>query len=791
MGLFDHWPYTNFHELNLSWVLRQVIELKETVNNFVILNTIKYADPIQWNITTQYEANTIVVDPQTGTAYISSQPVPAGVALTNTDYWSVIFDLDIAQANNNITLRDDGNNVISSFASNTGDWLLWNGTLYRVSQNINLNEAYVVGYNLDRYTVEMFIRDYVTQLLTIIGNLDDLNTTDKDSIVDAINEVLTTLTTTTGDLNDLNTTDNSNLVAAINELVLSISAIEGSIYINVKDYGAIGDGNTNDTAAIQAAVNAAISSGKNKVFVPEGTYLIRCHDPNMTYTTSPYMPVAWNDPDRHYGVTLYSNLEFFMDDNAVLKSIPHSQPESVMLRACQVDGLYIHGGHLIGEKANHVNSGIPGWDTDEWNVGIMIGWGDNCTIEDVEIEQFTGHGMYIGAAYNGSDVNYTYTDFMSHNILIDHLYIHNNREVGFQLSHGIGHKINNCVFKENKDANAPYGGGLSLEGEAYGTLGIYEYVTDATINECLIDNNNYFGLSLSDVRRVVVSNCIFENQNDSLSLYRNARNIDIHDCIMKGRTTYAGLNVVDNACADIAFHDNKVYNGRLRITHGTQTADTSIYDLKVYNNHFSGFIAESDNVDLEYFVFNYNTCEQNDNLSGTLQFYRILTGEIIGNIFSTDPDTNNITLSASYFISTKINNNRFMYGGGAAILATSEYDYCEICGNDIRNYNRSAKRSVVGGPAYYTKYCNNVFRPNLSHTNGFMMSISSDKPAIATGNVLMAVVNADSILCDGLINTNGTNKVMYGNKAVTGSLTNVLNGSNLTSIDDDITNATF
>ena len=77
MGLYDHWPYTNFHELNLSWLLRRMEELANVVENFVSLNSIKYADPIQWNITTQYATNTVVLDPNTGTAYLSVQPVPA------------------------------------------------------------------------------------------------------------------------------------------------------------------------------------------------------------------------------------------------------------------------------------------------------------------------------------------------------------------------------------------------------------------------------------------------------------------------------------------------------------------------------------------------------------------------------------------------------------------------------------------------------------------------------------------------------------------------------------------
>lgn len=44
-------------------------------------------------------------------------------------------------------------------------------------------------------------------------------------------------------------------------------------YFNVKTYGAIGDGATNDRAAVQLAINAAIAAGGGVVFFPQGTYL--------------------------------------------------------------------------------------------------------------------------------------------------------------------------------------------------------------------------------------------------------------------------------------------------------------------------------------------------------------------------------------------------------------------------------------------------------------------------------------------------------------------------------------
>lgn len=52
----------------------------------------------------------------------------------------------------------------------------------------------------------------------------------------------------------------------------------GSGQLNVKDYGAVGNGTTNDTAAIQAAINALPTStgsyGGGAIYVPPGTYKI-------------------------------------------------------------------------------------------------------------------------------------------------------------------------------------------------------------------------------------------------------------------------------------------------------------------------------------------------------------------------------------------------------------------------------------------------------------------------------------------------------------------------------------
>lgn len=51
------------------------------------------------------------------------------------------------------------------------------------------------------------------------------------------------------------------------------SMIDG-LSVNVKDFGAIGDGQTDDTAAINAAFSHVVNSGSGEIFFPSGHYLI-------------------------------------------------------------------------------------------------------------------------------------------------------------------------------------------------------------------------------------------------------------------------------------------------------------------------------------------------------------------------------------------------------------------------------------------------------------------------------------------------------------------------------------
>ena len=93
--MFNKYPYTDFHELNLDWIIKKIKELGIEFDEFKVLNSITFSG--EWDITKQYPAWTIVSDNNIG--YISVQPVPVGVPLTNADYWKVVIDYTTQIAN--------------------------------------------------------------------------------------------------------------------------------------------------------------------------------------------------------------------------------------------------------------------------------------------------------------------------------------------------------------------------------------------------------------------------------------------------------------------------------------------------------------------------------------------------------------------------------------------------------------------------------------------------------------------------------------------------------------------
>ena len=268
-------PYTNFHDLNLDWIIEVLNEFSTKLTNFLSLATIKYANPIQWDITSQYEANTVVVD-RNGNAYLSVQPVPSGVSLDRTEYWTKIgnFEELCANVKKAITPTDEGHSSTATAARAIDDLVWVNGLLVRVTAAMKAGEAYVPGSNC----VSSSTNEVLHYLLTTFN--ERLNT-EKTEREDADTQLQTAIDTEkqaredadSGLQNSIDTEKqaredaDSGLQNSIEQLQQDVKKVLD--YANVKNYGAKGDGSTDDTIAF----STAIASGKD-LFIPDGEYII-------------------------------------------------------------------------------------------------------------------------------------------------------------------------------------------------------------------------------------------------------------------------------------------------------------------------------------------------------------------------------------------------------------------------------------------------------------------------------------------------------------------------------------
>lgn len=281
-------PYTNFHDLNLDWIIEVLNEFNTKLTNFVSLATIKYANPIQWDITSQYEANTVVID-RNGNAYLSVQPVPSGVSLDRTEFWTKIgnFDELWADVKKAITPNDEGHSPTATAARAVNDLVWVNGELVRVTRAMIAGDAYVPGSNCvssstnevlhylitafnEGLSAEKTARENAdTQLQTAIGKEQTARENADTQLQTAIEAEQTARENADTQLQTAINAETTARIEADKKLQKQIEDKSSGAFADVKDYGALGNGLADDTEAIKRAM----ASGLPLLF-PDGTYNI-------------------------------------------------------------------------------------------------------------------------------------------------------------------------------------------------------------------------------------------------------------------------------------------------------------------------------------------------------------------------------------------------------------------------------------------------------------------------------------------------------------------------------------
>jgi len=194
-----------------------------------------------------------------------------------------------------------------------------------------------------------------------------------------------------------------------------------SLVVNVRDKGAKGDGITDDTAAIQAAVNQVGGTG-GTVLIPDGTYLING------------ISDGWD------GISLKGNMTLQLSSGATLQEIPNSHADSSVITVQNVSNVNIIGGTVQGERAGHLGT------TGESGMGINILASNNIVVDGVTTKEARGDGIYIG----GSTIP-------SKNITVCNLVSDNNYRQGLSVTSADGVVIRDSIFK-NSNGTLPEAG---------------------------------------------------------------------------------------------------------------------------------------------------------------------------------------------------------------------------------------------------------------------------------------------------------------------------------------------
>lgn len=181
--MFDtRWPYTDFHNLNLDWILETLKKQDAAIADFISLNSITYANPLQWDITRQYPKNQVVLDTN-GDGYLSVQPVPVGVEIDNTDYWTKIgnFSELWSTVKLAITAADEGLKTTASADRASGDLVWLNNTLYVCTTAITRGTEYGTN-NTAKTTIDARLANLANAVKTLQTNIANVSAALADKI---------------------------------------------------------------------------------------------------------------------------------------------------------------------------------------------------------------------------------------------------------------------------------------------------------------------------------------------------------------------------------------------------------------------------------------------------------------------------------------------------------------------------------------------------------------------------------------------------------------------------------
>lgn len=278
---------------------------------------------------------------------------------------------------------------------------------------------------------------------------------------------------------------------------------------NVREFGARGDGVTDDTEALQKAIDSLAARG-GVVEVPAGRYLV--------------------DPLR--SVRLRSRVDLRLAPGARLLAQPNAAPRAYVLFADRVKDVVISGGEIVGERDRHLGS------NGEWGHGLMIRGCSRVTVRDIRISRCWGDGISIGAAAKGKEAGVPSTD-----IRLERVSCRGNRRQGLTIGRSRRVVVLDCEFSDTHGTKPEYGIDIepdrpgtahdiriercTLRGNRGGGIQVYHRVSGVSIRDCTIEGNGYGIYVVHADSGVIAGNRIRRNRHAGVALRKGSRDFRV------------------------------------------------------------------------------------------------------------------------------------------------------------------------------------------------------------------------------------------------------------------------
>jgi len=413
--------------------------------------------------------------------------------------------------------------------------------------------------------------------------------------------------------------------------------------INVLDFGATGDGTTNDTTAVQAAINA--SGGKPVVFNAGKTFLCTA----LTVTSNTHLII-----------------------NGTLKSHA-SIGSNPLISGSTVSNVIIEGSGIVdGNKSNvgSVNS-----------TGIYLATATNCRVQDITIQNcylqndpgIDGAGLWIEGGSDNCAINVTSDNHRGNGFVFGNntdSYTQNCRASNNTVGSGIAHTrgVRAKSINDFADSNGYSNITINCEesqilyptsrGSGYAGINIgHDSETSDASRTVLIggvsENNDYEGVSISGSDDVTIIGVYCNNNGADPNAQSPSQPASRHG--IDARNNVNGLHVI--GCKVTASK-----NSGICIFEGT---NHRIESCKFYENDRTGIVLTASDVQIsDCEVFN------NNQLGGTnragIQFLSGSTGCAVSNCNLYDDQA---TATQDY--------------GVQAVAGTHYVNDCTFSGNDI------------------------------------------------------------------------------------------------------------